>query len=285
MRPEIIIDGRIYKRNPGVDRYQIPIHELGDLKMKDIPISSHLEILDMEIPQETSDYELYGLNNGEFSVYGGISIEVKKENASKVIDRMRIAFPNEYNLGSMKNPHFQLIEKENGIVIAHTYLGIDFTHAPDTLVRDAISPYVSGFKRLKRPLVQAFICHASEDKPIARKIAYSLVSLGSEVWFDEWEIKVGESIVVKINEALDTMTHLVVLLSKNSVDKPWVKRELSSSLMRQLSAQAITLLPVVLDECKIPPLLSDIKHTNFNNGLEQVISELEAALFSNSATK
>lgn len=280
MRPEIIIDGRIYKRNPGVDRYQIPIHELGNLKMKDIPISSHLEILDMEIPKEASEYELYGLNNGELSVYGGISIEVKKENASKTIDRMKIAFPHNYDLGMLKNPAFHLIPKENGILIANAYLSINYDTTPEILVRDAINPFVKGFKRLERPLVQAFICHASEDKPVAREIAAGLVSLGSEVWFDEWEIKVGESIVLKINEALDGMTHLVVLLSKNSVDKSWVKRELSSSLMRQLSAQAITLLPVVLDDCKIPPLLSDIKYANFNSGLEKVMSELEVALFS-----
>lgn len=280
MRPEIIIDGRIYKRNPEVDRYQIPINELGNLKMKDIPISSHLEILDMEIPKDASEYELYGLNNGEFSVYGGISIEVKKDTASKIIDRMRVAFPHKYDFGMLKNPHFQLIEKENGILIAHTYLSINYNDAPETLVRDAINPFVTGFRRLERPLVQAFICHASEDKPIAREIANGLLSLGSEVWFDEWEIKVGESIVIKINEALDGMTHLVVLLSKNSVVKPWVQRELSSSLMRQLSAQAITLLPVVLDDCKIPPLLSDIKYANFNSGLEKVMLELEVALFS-----
>lgn len=279
MKPEIIIDGRIYQRNPEVDRYQIPIHELGNLKMQDIPISSHLEILDMEIPTETREYELYGLNNGEFSVYGGISIEVRKENAEKIIDRMRIAFPNEYNLGNMKNPYFQLIENEDGTVTAHAFLSVDYSHAPEILVKDAIYPFVKGFSRLKRPLVQAFICHASEDKPIAREIANGLLSLGSEVWFDEWEIKVGESIVMKINEALERITHLVVLLSKNSVDKPWVKRELSSSLMRQLSVQAITILPVVIDGCEVPPLLSDIKYANLSFGLGRVITDLEIALF------
>jgi hypothetical protein len=43
---EIIIAGRVYRKNPEVDRYQIHINELGDLRMSDIPPHSHLEILE-----------------------------------------------------------------------------------------------------------------------------------------------------------------------------------------------------------------------------------------------
>lgn len=280
MKPDISIDGRIYKLNPKVDRYQIPVSELGSMKMRDIPKHSHVEITSIELPKDACEYELYGLNSGEdVCIYGGISIETNKETASRVIDRMRIAFPSEYHLGNVKNPQFNIREEDDGTFKAHTFLNIDFTKNQETLLREAINPFVTGFRKLKQPLVQAFICHSSDDKPIAREIANRLHTLGTDVWFDEWEIKVGESIVTKINEALDRMTHLVVLLSKNSVDKPWVKRELSSSLMRQLSAQSITLLPVILDDCKIPPLLADIKYANFNSGLEKVISDLEDALF------
>src|SRR5438874_1747067 len=38
----IQVSGRIYKRNPEVDRYQIDIHELDELRMCDIPPQSHL---------------------------------------------------------------------------------------------------------------------------------------------------------------------------------------------------------------------------------------------------
>lgn len=62
-----------------------------------------------------------------------------------------------------------------------------------------------------------FICHALEDKAIARELASGMKSLGSEVWFDEWEIFDGDSIVQKINDALGRITHLVILLSHNSV--------------------------------------------------------------------
>jgi hypothetical protein len=127
--------------------------------------------------------------------------------------------------------------------------------------------------------VTVFVCHASEDKLIVREVANGIASTGAQVWLDEWEIKIGDSIVEKINQGLDRMTHVIVVLSSNSVEKPWVKRELSSSLMRQLSNHGVQLLPIVLDECKIPTLLSDIKYSDFRTGLENVINELKISIF------
>jgi len=46
----ISIEGRTYHRNPKVDRYQISYDELGDLRMKDIPRQSHVEIMNLPVP-------------------------------------------------------------------------------------------------------------------------------------------------------------------------------------------------------------------------------------------
>jgi hypothetical protein len=39
-----------------------------------------------------------------------------------------------------------------------------------------------------------FLSHTSIDKPFVEKLANGLRSIGVNVWFDKWEIKVGESI-------------------------------------------------------------------------------------------
>jgi hypothetical protein len=51
------------------------------------------------------------------------------------------------------------------------------------------------------------------------------------VGYDKREIKAGDSIVARVSEGLGAAAHLVVVLSRASVDKPWVQRKLSSALM------------------------------------------------------
>lgn len=79
MRDKLIqISGRTYARNPAVDRYQIDISELEDLRMCDIPPQSHLEILGLPQP-DGADVEVYGLNPDSLEglcVYGGVGFRI-----------------------------------------------------------------------------------------------------------------------------------------------------------------------------------------------------------------
>ena len=254
--------------------------------MIDIPAHSHVEILGLPEPRGASGAECYGVNGGDegtteyLSVYGGASFSVGLNERSRILSRLRRAFPpmdpDEY--GNMQNPKIST-EIFRGGVIGHLYLGFDFSHNPDTRLRNAILPFIEGYQRLNRPGAHVFICHASEDKAAARSLASSMVKLGAEVWFDEWEIHVGESIVQKISDALGEVSHLILLLSQTSVLKPWVKKELSAALMRQLSQNAIKVLPLRLDDCPIPPILADIKYADARCGMEQAVAEMEQALF------
>jgi TIR domain len=98
---------------------------------------------------------------------------------------------------------------------------------------------------------------------------------------DEWEIHVGDSNVQKVNDALGTITHLVFLLSENSVRKPWVSKEWSAALMRQLSGHAVSVLPVRLDDCVIPTFLSDIRYADCRLSIRTGVSQIKRALYPN----
>lgn len=128
--------------------------------------------------------------------------------------------------------------------------------------------------------VHVFICHASEDKGAARELASAMRQFGADVWFDEWEIRVGDSIIQRIDHALGAVSHLIVLLSQVSVNKPWVRKELSSALIRQLSEKSITVIPLRLDECVIPSILADIRYADARAGMEHAIIEIKRALLS-----
>ena len=48
-----------------------------------------------------------------------------------------------------------------------------------------------------------FLSHSSKDKEVVRAVAERLRADGLRVWFDEWEIRPGDSIPAKIEEGLE----------------------------------------------------------------------------------
>lgn len=58
------------------------------------------------------------------------------------------------------------------------------------------------------------------------------------------------------------MTHIIIFLSKSSINKPWVKKELSVGLMRKLHESSVHIIPLLLDRVEIPTILKDIKYAN-----------------------
>ena len=62
----------------------------------------------------------------------------------------------------------------------------------------------------------AFISHASEDKQeFVRPLAETLTELGLKIWYDEFELKVGDSLRGSIDRGLVNSKYGIVVLSKN----------------------------------------------------------------------
>lgn len=101
-----------------------------------------------------------------------------------------------------------------------------------------------------------YLAHASEDKAQVRPIAEYLMANGVEVWFDEWEIDPGDSLRQKMEEGLGAMTHFVVVLTKTSIVKPWVAKEIDVGLVRQVGGKS-RFVPLVidLDPAELSPFL------------------------------
>lgn len=74
---------------------------------------------------------------------------------------------------------------------------------------------------------EVFISHASEDKDsIAKPLADALVAAGHSVWYDEYEIQLGDSLLQKINDGLAHSRFGVVILSDQFFSKNWTKKNL-----------------------------------------------------------
>lgn len=109
---------------------------------------------------------------------------------------------------------------------------------------------------MERTEPKVFICHASEDKErFVLDFATKLSSKGIDAWVDIWEIYPGDSLVDKIfEEGITNAQAVIVVLSKYSVNKPWVREELNASMVKKIN-ESIKLIPVVIDDCQVPACL------------------------------
>lgn len=74
-----------------------------------------------------------------------------------------------------------------------------------------------------------FLSHASEDKEdVARPLAVLLQERGLRVWYDEFELKIGDNLVAKLNAGINASRFGILVLSKDFFGKDWTKYELDA---------------------------------------------------------
>jgi len=115
--------------------------------------------------------------------------------------------------------------------------------------------------------------YSSKDKAFVTRLIEALKKREVDVWFDEHEIQVGDSIIEKINDGLKEMDGLAIILSQNSINSDWVKKELNTALMRKLSQEKVKIFPIRVDNCEIPLLISEYKYADFRNDFEKGLKE------------
>jgi hypothetical protein len=110
---------------------------------------------------------------------------------------------------------------------------------------------------------QIFISYSHHDRGFVEQLAKDLKFAGFPVWWDEWEIKVGHSIIKKVSEGIGKSAYLAIVLSPSSVESDFVQRELNSALVTQLKSKKIEILPLLISDCEVPLLLIDTHYADF----------------------
>lgn len=129
-----------------------------------------------------------------------------------------------------------------------------------------------------KTMPSAFISYSSRDAEFVERLVNDLNKSGKQVWWDHWEIKVGDSITKKINEGINRNDYLILILSPNSVKSSWVEKELSAGLMRELQTRNVVTLPVLVADCDIPPLIADKRYADFRTSYERGLADLLLAI-------
>jgi hypothetical protein len=94
------------------------------------------------------------------------------------------------------------------------------------------------------PQWDAFISHATEDKDnFVRPLAHALSALGAKVWYDEFSLKIGDSLSASIDKGLAESRFGIVVLSPAFMSKGWPKRELQGLVACEMDGRS-TILPI-----------------------------------------
>ncbi|SOD13858.1 toll/interleukin-1 receptor domain-containing protein [Pedobacter xixiisoli] len=126
-----------------------------------------------------------------------------------------------------------------------------------------------------------FISHASEDKEaFVRIFADGLKNEGFNVWYDEFELKIGDSLRKKIDQGLSKSKYGIVVISPDFMKKNWTEYEFNGMIAREMNGQKV-ILPiwhkVTKDEVlSFSPSLADKMALNTSiNSIEEIIAHLK----------
>src|SRR6266566_7308034 len=110
-----------------------------------------------------------------------------------------------------------------------------------------------------------FLSHSSKDKTVVRELAARLKKDGIRVWFDEWEIKPGDSIPARIEEGLEHSRVLVLCMSANAFGSDWAQLESDTFRFRDPLNKERRFIPLRLDEAPIKGSLAQFLYINWQS--------------------
>ncbi len=143
---------------------------------------------------------------------------------------------------------------------------------------DIVNPYSleESFAMLKNisSTKKIFVSYSSVDLKKAKKIVDSLKSIGCEVMFAEYDLLVGDSIPSFINDSLLEMEYFIICLSPSAITSKYVRDEIDGAKASEWACEKKTILPALLEECELPPILAAKKYANFTKNFKSGLSQL-----------
>lgn len=129
-----------------------------------------------------------------------------------------------------------------------------------------------------------FVSHASEDKEeFVKPLVEALELSGYKVWYDEFTLKVGDSLRRSIDNGLSNSRYGIVVFSKAFFDKKWTQYELDGLVNREMNGHKV-ILPIwhLVTKNQVQnysPSLADKKAINSSlSTIEEIVEQLSEVL-------
>lgn len=105
-----------------------------------------------------------------------------------------------------------------------------------SLSRTSTMPYSAIAPTAPQPSYDAFISHATEDKnELVRALAELLQRSGFSIWYDDFQLKVGDSLRRSIDKGLANSRFGIVILSPFFFAKNWPQYELDGLIAKEMA--------------------------------------------------
>ena len=203
-----------------------------------------------------SKYDLGNLTKGQI-----VEVQLSKAANVRLLDtsnfnKYKMGRQHRYYGGYVKRSPYKIIIPNNGrwhvVIDLGGYAGT-VRHSVNVLpgqlptakiqsLRENSNIYIDTTDSMKE--YDVFISHATEDKAsIVRPLAYALVSKGVRVWYDEFEMKIGDSLRRKIDQGLAKSRFGLVIISNSFIGKGWPEYELDGIMTKAVTGQQI-MLPI-----------------------------------------
>lgn len=123
-----------------------------------------------------------------------------------------------------------------------------------------------------------FLSHSSIDKPFVYRLAEDLNICQIDIWFDDFELKVGDSLIDKLSTAIEDARFIGLILSNAFLKSKWASNELKQALSREIREARSIILPIVIEKVPIPPFIEDKIYLDFSKDYYSALSNLAGML-------
>ena len=118
-----------------------------------------------------------------------------------------------------------------------------------------------------------FISYSHNDTELVLPVAERLRNAGLRVWLDKWELRVGGKFVREIESAMSDAFAVVLFVSKASIRSGWVREEYDAAKVYSVKSD-LQIIPVILDNVKVPAFLAGTHAAFLSNGMLSVCVDI-----------
>jgi hypothetical protein len=137
----------------------------------------------------------------------------------------------------------------NASILDHQTLALSGP-LPAAFVRGCGLPeeWIKLASTLARTFPSCFISYASQDQRFVERLHNDLQNGGVRCWFAPKDLRIGEPIRLGIDESIRRHDRVLLVLSSQSVESPWVAKEVETALEEERKQKRVILFPIRVDD-------------------------------------